>query len=347
MKKRILCLLLMIVVILSIASCNQSSQTESIEESKTSDENSNTVSNAEKTNVNVLTIAGPTGMGMAKMMDLNKSEGTRNNYVFNITSAPTDVMTAIVTGEADIAACPINLAAKIYSKTEGNVQVLAINTLGVLYVVTNGTEINSFEDLNGKTIVTSGKGATPEYAMKYLFEAFGIEATLDFVDDFSTAANMVASGEIEIALLAEPSVSSARAKNNELVVALNITEIWRESGKTGKIPEIELAQGCVIVRKEYAEQNPAAVKKFLADYKESVDFMTSEQNLEAAALLCETYQIVPKAAIAKMALPRCNIVCIVDDEMKAIAEGNLKVFHQYDPSSIGGKMPDEAFYYVS
>lgn len=339
MKKKILCALVAVLMLLSLVACEDSHQTNSDVSSKTPV--------VEKTTVNVLTIAGPTGIGMAKMMSLDEANDTRNNYEFEITSAPTDVMTAIVTGSADIAACPINLAAKIYSKTEGNVQILAINTLGVLYVVTNGIEIKSFEDLNEKTIVTSGKGATPEYAMKYLSEAYGINVNLEFVDDFSTAANMVASGEVQVALLAEPSVSSARAKNKDLTIALDITEIWRNAGESGKIAKVELAQGCVIVRKEFAEKNPEAVKNFLADYAESVDYMCASENLEAASVLCETYKIVPKAAIAKMALPRCNIVCITGDEMKTVAKCNLEVFYQYDPSSIGGKMPAEAFYHVN
>ncbi len=301
----------------------------------------------EKTNVNVLAISGPTGIGMAEMMRKNENGETQNAYQFSITSTPSDAMTAIVSGSADIAACPLNLAAKICQKTENEVQVLAVNTLGVLYIVTNGVEINSFTELDGKEVIASGEGATPEYAMKYLCDAYEIQVDLNFVDEFSTAATMVASGEAQIALLAEPSVSSALVKNSDLQVALNLTQIWREAGEAGKIEKVELAQGCVIVRSEFANEHPEAIEAFLSEYAESISYVSDPENLDDAASLCETYEIVPKAAIAKMAIPNCNLVCITGEEMKTIVTENLRVLFQYDSASIGGAMPSESFYYVA
>ncbi len=309
---------------------------------ETSEKTSSEETTAPKTEpTRILTISGPTGIGMANMMEQNKGA-----YDFTITGTPSDVMTAIVSGSADIAACPINLASKIFKKTDGSVQMLAVNTLGVLYIVTNGKQLNSFSDLNGLEVVASGEGATPEYAMKYLCEAYDIQVNLRFVDEFSTAAAMVASGECSVALLAEPSVSVARMQNQELTVALDLTEVWRQAGQDGKIEKVELAQGCVIVRSEFAKAHPEAVQQFLADYQASVSYMSDASHLEDAAALCEQYKIVPKAAVAKMAIPHCNLVCMTNEEMKTIASLNLQVLYQYDPSSIGGSMPTDAFYYA-
>lgn len=300
----------------------------------------------EKTTVNILTISGPTGIGMAYLMQENDNNNTQNDYQFTVTTSPSDVMTAIVSESVDIAACPINLASKINAKTENGIQLLAINTLGVLSIVTNGKEINSFADLNGLEVVASGEGATPEFAMKYLCEAYGISVNLQFVDEFSTAATMVASGECQVALLAEPSVSSARIANKDLTVALSLTRVWEEAGQAGLIDNVELAQGCVIVRAAFAKEHPEAVEKFLQEYAASVAYASAEENLESAASLCETYKIVPKAAVAKMALPNCNLVCITGADMKEMAEKNLKVLFDYDAKSIGGKMPEDGFYYA-
>lgn len=327
----------------SISTASDSSVDSSLSDLASSEESAT----KEITDVNILTIAGPTGIGMAKLMLDQDNNQTANNYSFTITSTPSDVLSAIMSGSADIAACPINLASNIFSKSQQGVQILAINTLGVLYVVTNGIEINSFSDLDGKSIVTSGEGATPEFAMKYLAEAYDISFDLQFVDEFATAAGMIAAGECEIALLAEPSVTSALVKNSELTVALDLTAIWRQAGADGKIPDVELAQGCVIVRKAFAEENPDAVKAFIDEYAASVKYMSASENLEEAATLCETYEIVPKAAIAKKAIPNCNLVCITGAEMKTVAEENLKVFFQYKPASIGNAMPTEDFYYAS
>ncbi len=354
MSKKIVLLLLSCAVLLTVlAGCTakqeeESSQVSSVSSepsavsTETSAEMSSEETTAPKTEpTRILTISGPTGIGMANMMEQNQGA-----YEFTITGTPSDVMTAIVSGSADIAACPINLAAKIFKKTDGSVQMLAVNTLGVLYIVTNGKQLNSFSDLNGLEVVASGEGATPEYAMKYLCEAYGIQVNLRFVDEFSTAAAMVATGECSVALLAEPSVSVARMQNQELTVALDLTEVWRQAGQDGKIEAVELAQGCVIVRSEFAKAHPEAVQQFLADYQASVTYMSDASHLEDAAALCEQYKIVPKAAVAKMAIPHCNLVCMTNEEMKTIASSNLQVLYQYDPSSIGGSMPADAFYYA-
>lgn len=305
-----------------------------------------TGSASEKTSVQVLTISGPTGIGMAELMHRSEQGETANDYHFTITTTPSDVLTAIVSGAADIAACPINLASKIYQKTKEGVQILAVNTLGVLYIVTNGKSIGQFSDLNGLDVVAAGEGATPEYAVKYLCEAYGIQIHLQFVDEFSTAATMVASGECQVALLAEPSVSTARMKNPELTVALNLTEVWDEAGEAGLIEKASLAQGCVIVRSDFAAQHPEAVRTFLEEYRTSVTYATDPDHQEQTASLCEQYGIVPKAAVAKMALPNCNLVCITGEEMRKITEKNLHVLFSYDPVSIGGSMPGDSFYYA-
>lgn len=346
MNKFLSAFLMITIVLLLITGCTSQQADQSSSAPSAASSAGEETSKKERTDVNVLTIAGPTGIGMAKLMQENQDGKTANNYDFTITSTPSDVLSAIMSGSADIAACPINLASNIFSKSKQGVQILAINTLGVLYVVTNGVEINDFSDLDGKSIVASGEGATPEFAMKYLSEAYGISFDLQFVDEFATAAGMIASGECEIALLAEPSVTSALMKNNELKVSLDLTAIWRQAGADGKIPNVELAQGCVIVRKEFAEAHPEAVKAFLSEYAASVSYMSAGENLDSAATLCETYGIVPKAAIAKKAIPNCNLVCITGSEMKTMATENLKVFFQYKPASIGGAMPADDFYYA-
>ncbi len=342
--KKYLSLFLLIVIVSALLSGCIAEPTDASSDASTASETIS--STAQKTDINVLTIAGPTGIGMAKLMQDQKEGKTANHYSFTITSTPSDVLAAIMSGSADIAACPINLASNIFSKTENGVQVLAVNTLGVLYIVTNGIEINDFSDLAGKDIVAAGEGATPEYAMKYLADAYEIEFNLQFVDEFATVAGMIASGECEIALLAEPSVTSALINNSELNVALDLTAVWRQAGLDGKIANVELAQGCVIVRKEFAEKNPDAIQSFLTEYASSVAYMSASENLDNAATLCETYGIVPKAAVAKKAIPNCNLVCIVGNEMKTMMEENLKVFFQYKPASIGGAMPSDEFYYA-
>lgn len=301
---------------------------------------------AAKTAVNVTAIAGPTGVGLVSLMEADAKGEAANDYTFNLVSDPTEAVAAITKGTADIAAVPTNLASTLYKKTDGNVQVLAVNTLGVLYMMTNGAEIQSVADLKGKTIYSSGQGANPEYILKYVLEKNNItDATIKFVDDNDALVAALVTGEAQVAMVPEPKVTACMtqmkaAGKTPAAVALNMTEEW------GKVAgdESTLMMGCVIARKAFVEENLAAVKAFLQEYEASITAVKSD--VEAAATLCETYGVIPKAAIAKQAIPRCNLTFVQGAEMKTQLSGYLKVLFSYNPAAIGGAMPDDAFYYA-
>ena len=299
-----------------------------------------------KAAVNVTAIAGPTGVGLVHLMDADAKGEAKCEYTFNLVSDPTEAVAAITKGTADIAAVPTNLASTLYKKTNGNVQVLAVNTLGVLYMMTNGAEVKSVADLKGKTIYSSGQGANPEYILKYVLEKNNItDATIKFVDDNDALVAALATGQAQIAMVPEPKVTACMtqmkaAGKTPAAVALNMTEEW------GKVAgdESTLMMGCVIARKEFVEKNPEAVKAFLQEYEASITAVKAD--VDAAAALCETYQVISKAAIAKQAIPRCNLTFVKGAEMKTQLAGYLKVLFGYNPAAIGGVMPDDGFYYA-
>ena len=299
-----------------------------------------------KAAVNVTAIAGPTGVGLVHLMDADAKGEAKCEYTFNLVSDPTEAVAAITKGTADIAAVPTNLASTLYKKTNGNVQVLAVNTLGVLYMMTNGAEVKSVADLKGKTIYSSGQGANPEYILKYVLEKNNItDATIQFVDDNDALVAALATGQAQIAMVPEPKVTACMtqmkaAGKTPAAVALNMTEEW------GKVAgdESTLMMGCVIARKEFVEKNPEAVKAFLQEYEASITAVKAD--VDAAAALCETYKVIPKAAIAKQAIPRCNLTFVKGAEMKTQLAGYLKVLFGYNPAAIGGVMPDDGFYYA-
>lgn len=316
--KKLVSILLVLVMALSLASCTQKPH-----------------------DINVATLAGPTGVGMVKLMDDQKNGKAQNNYNFSICSDPaTEVVPGIVNGNFQIASVPVNLAATLYNKTQGNIVILAVNTAGVLYILENGSEINSLSDLSGKTVYATGQGSTPEYILNYLLEKNGLtdKVKVEYVASHDELATQVATGKVSIAMLPEPKVTAATMQNKELRVAINLTKEFEA------VTNLTLIQGCVIARKDFCEQNPEAVKKFLEEYKASIDFVSA--NLEETATLCETYSIIPKAAIAKKAIPNCNIVFITGEDMKASVSANLQIFFDADPKSVGGKMPADDFYYA-
>lgn len=334
--KKLTALILALAMIFALAAC-------------AGNDDQTSTGDAPKTTVNVATLMGPTGIGMTKLMDDDEKGSSANDYNFTVATSPDQIVAAIsnATDPIDIAACPINLASTLYKKTNGAVQIAAINTLGVLYILENGNTINSISDLKGKTLYATGQGSTPEYILNYILEANGLtpgeDVTINYVAEHAELATMIATGKVDLAMLPEPNVTSARVQNSDLRIALDVTEEWGKATALNGDGESELVQGCIIVRKEFAENNPEALEAFLEEYKASVDYVNA--NVDEASTLCETYGIIPKAAVAKMAIPNCNITFVKGAEMKELAQSNLQILFDANPSSIGGAMPADDFYY--
>ena len=289
----------------------------------------------------IAALKGPTAMGMVKLMEDNAEESSNNLYNFEILGTADEVTAGLTKGELDIAAIPCNLASVLYNK-EVPIKVAAINTLGVLYIVDKTDTIKSVEDLRGKTIYTVGQGTTPEFALNYVLTQNGLvvgsDVTVEFKDEATELAALLASGQGEIAMLPEPYCTTVLAQNADVKIALSLTEEWNKIQT-----EFSLLTGTVVIRSEVIENRPEDVSAFLAAYEQSIQYM--DTNLEEGATLVEKYGIVPKAAIAKAAIPRCNIVFIDGDKMQTDIAGYLNVLFEAEPKAVGGKLPDENFYF--
>ena len=295
----------------------------------------------EEAPMRVYTLAGPTGIGMAGIM-----EGNEGAYEFTLCSAANDIVAAIASGSADVAACPTNLAATLYHKTSGAVQLLALNTLGVLHVVTADESIQSVQDLAGRTVYATGQGSVPEYALSYILEQNGLtgSVTVEYVAEHSELATMLAAGRAQIGVLPEPHVTSALMQNDSLRAALDVTALFEDAARADGKEGMVLSMGCVIVRRAYAQEHPEALAQFMADYAASVEMVNAD--VSGAAQLVQKHGILPKAAVAERAIPNCHIVFITGEAMRAQIEPLYQLLYDANPASVGGAMPDDAFYYV-
>ena len=298
----------------------------------------------ERLQARVAALKGPTAMGLVKLMSDTEQAlpASGNDYEFTLAGAADEVTPSLIKGELDMACVPANLASVLYNKTEGEIITLAVNTLGVLYIVENGNAVNSMADLAGKTIVAAGKGSTPEYALRYLLSENGIDpdtdVTIDWKSEHAECVAALASGAATIALLPQPFVTVAQTKIEGLRVALDLTAEW-DALDNGS----GLITGVVVARKSFVEEHPAAVSAFLQDYAASVDWVNGN-NADAAQLISE-YGIVEAAPVAEKALPHCNIVCITGEEMGVKLSGYLQVLFEAEPTAVGGKLPGDDFYY--
>lgn len=320
--KRIICLLLALVMAFTLVACGQK---------------------AETAEMNVYVLAGPTGVGAMPLWAKSDAGETENIYHFTMPAANDEVVAAISKGEADIAAVATNMAATLYNKTDGGVTVLAVNTLGVLSLLTSGEALDSVSALKGKTIYTSGQGANPEYILRYVLEKNGLDpdrdVTIRFVGDGSELVGVWQQDKDAVIMAPQPVATTILMKHEGSCKVLDMTEEWRKVSDD----DSALMMGCVIVRNAFLAEHRGAVDTFLREYAASIE--SAQNDVPATAALCEQYGLIPKAALAEQAIPQCGLTFVTGSDMQKQLQGYLQVMFDANPKSVGGKLPAEDFYY--
>ena len=349
--KKILSLLLAFSLALSLAACGGSASSAASSAAVSEVASSAAASEEEEAAaplsvtepLRIAGLKGPTTMGLVNLLSMEQAGTAAMDYDLQLYGAADEIVPLLIKGELDMAAIPANLAATLYQKTSGGIQAVAVNTLGVLYVVEQGDTVHSMADLKGRTILSTGKGTTPEYVLRYLLTANGLDPDKDvdiqYYSEATEVTAQMAATQDAIAVLPQPYVTAAGLKDDTLRVALDLTAEW------DKVADTQLITGVTVVRKAYAEEHPDVVAAFLADYAQSVN--AANTDLDGTAALCEEQGVVAKAAIAKKALPNCNIVCLTGEELKANAAGYLQVLYDADPAAVGGALPGEDFYWAA
>lgn len=291
--------------------------------------------------VRVLALKGPTGVGLVHLMQ-DHPDGA-GEYEYTITDSPDAAVAKLISKEVDLAAVPTNLAAVLSAKTAGGVQLLAVNTLGVLYIVSRDRSVHSLTDLKGKTVHATGQGSNPEYVLRYLLDRAGLDPDHDlkivFAAEHAELATKVAGGEVDIALLPEPFVTMVTSKDPTVRVAIDLNAQWNASVSDGS----QLMMGALIGRTDYVAAHPALVETFLQQYRASVQAAMAD--VPATAALCQSHGIIASAALAEKAIPRLNLVLLTGRPMRTGLTGYYRILYDANPQSVGGAIPDAAFFY--
>lgn len=321
-----LAVFLTLFLLLNLAACGKKSENTEVKE---------------KEKINVVALKGPTAFGSVKLWEDSENGETEAIYNISVVGDPSEAVAKIANKDADVAMVPTNMASVLYNKTSKNVNIAAINTLGVLYLVTNDKSISSIRDLAGKTVFVSGQGATPDFVLRYILKKNGLtpgkDVTLEYKSEHSELAAQVISENVSIAVLPEPFVSQVLTKNSKIMVLLDLTNEWNKI-----TDDSVLTMGSIVVRKDFLKNKKEDFDKFLKSYQKSVEYVN--ENTEKAAELADKFGIMQKE-IAIKALPKCNVVFISGNEMQQKTENFLKILYDFEPKSIGGKIPDEDFYY--
>lgn len=351
MIKKSLAVLLALAMLFALTACGENGTTNEVE---------TTTSHIREIKTKVAALNGPTGLGLAKL-------AADRSYAYDVQyySDPQEVVPLLTTGEVDIAALPINLAANLYSKTNGGIQILAINTLGVLHVIENGNSIKSIADLKGKTVYATGQGSTPEYIINYVLEQNGLDPEKDVDIQYKAAhselATLAVEGKADICILPEPFATKVITQTNIVATtaaseaqaetataaedkvslrhALDLTKEW------DKVCDVQLVQGCVVARTEYINQNPEIIEEFMKFNEVSVNYLNS--NGEGAAVFLIENGYFDNTTVAVNTIANSNLVFIEGEEMKTAAKQVFEILHQANPASVGGALPDDGIYYVA
>ena len=324
-----------------------SEEAEETEETEETEKSSNEEASAEEADgaeyevVRVGSLKGPTTMGLVNLMNDSESGEATGSYEFTMATQPDEIVAGVVSGDLDIALVPANMAAVLYNKTEGGVSLVDINTLGVLYCVTGDESIKSVADLAGKTVITTGQGATPEYALNFLLEKNNVtDCTLEFKSEATEIAAILKEDSSKIAVLPQPFATVAQVQNDAIKTAFGLTDEWTKVAE-----DSQLITGVTIVRNEFLKDHAAEVLNFIAEHEKSAGEAVSD--VEKTAELVASYGIIEKKEIAAKAIPECNIVCISGEEAKGALSGYLQTLFDEDPKSVGGALPADDFYDLS
>ncbi len=356
MKKYLACVIIAAMAVLCLSACGSTncepaeneaakpadSTNEAPQQAANPADSGNAAAKPEEVDINIGVLNGPTGVGAVAVMNRADS-GEYSRYHFTLTPEPTDIVARLSNGDLDIGALPTNLASNLYNKTNGDIKIIALNCLGVLYILDNGNGITSVADLMGKTIYANGQGANPEYVLNHVLRQNGLEPGTDVFVEFLEASDITAkmiSGDISICMLPVPAATTVMMKNPDVSRALDLTQEFADACGDGT----QLTMGCLVATKKFIEAHKADVELFLERYSTGITEVLAD--VSAAAGLVAKYGLTGSAAIAEKAIPDCSLTCITGSDIKPAVEGYYKVLFNADPKAVGGKLPDDDIYYT-
>jgi NitT/TauT family transport system substrate-binding protein len=332
MKRRILAVILSALMLIAMAACGGNEQPAA--------NVSGTDTAAQRTPINVFALKGPTGISFAELAVNAKTATTGNDYSVSFVASPDEMVGKIANGEADIACVPTNLAASLYKKTNGDIKVCAVTTLGVMYLIDLDGNTKSISDLEGKKVYATAPGSNPEYILDYILKNNQVNADVEFKSEHAELATLMIAGDARIGMLPEPFVTQVMAKAPATASVIDMQAEWE------KLPNsAQIASGVIIVKNDFIENNKEAFDLFMNDFVQSTEFALS--NVDKTADYCVELEIIGAKPVAVSAIPRCNIVALTGDDMKNAVSGFLGVLFEANPQSIGGTLPDDNFYYFA
>lgn len=308
--KRISAAFLALLMLFSLASCADNGGETKPEE---------TTSYVRENKTKLAVFNGVTSLGVAKLV---KDRGYA--YESSLYTDLSEVENLIKNGGADMAAVPVESAARLFNETKGAVKIIAVNNLGVLHLVTGDESIKTLADLKDKTVYATGKGTAYEHIMNFIFEKNAISPKVEYVATEAELVTLAIEGKADICIIPEPYATKVVFENTKMKRVIDLSDEWN------KFSEAPLVQGVIVARTEYIEQNPEYIEQFLFQNEISVNFLN--ENIDAGADMLYNGQYFSTFDLARECVPACNLYFMKGEEMKAA----VKVVYDVLPAELTG-----------
>lgn len=263
------------------------------------------------------------------------------NISYDLEKTPDLLLTKILKQEADIAIIPSNLAAQVVNKGLPY-KIVGTATWGSLYLVSTD-DIKSIQDLKGREIYSFGRGLTPDLVLKYVLSNNGIDFDKDISITYLNAASEVGvafiGGKTNLALLAEPMLTTVKLKKPDTKVIFDLNEEWAMAAQTEK----GYPQSCLIIKEDLLENNKQFVDKFVDNYADSRKW--AADNPSKLADYAEKLGIGVSRETLGKGIVWTNIDYFHIKDCKEEYDRYYEIIRDFAPDSIGGKIPDEKIYF--
>lgn len=326
MKKKLTALALAMISIFVLVGCGSDNTTKNSTETKPKE-------------VKVIIPDGLPAIGAAKLIKDNPKIMDGYNVNYSIEKTPDNVSTSVMKGDADIAIVPSNLAAIQYNK-EGKYKIAATTGWGSFYLVST-EKVNSIKDLEGKEIYNIGKGLTPDIVTRDILKGMGFNPDKDFkftyVNGVQELAPAILSGKAKYAIIPEPALSQVLAKKNVNIV-LNLNDEWKKQNNS----KYGFPQATVIVKEDLIKNNKKFVEEFLDKLDDSVEYAV--KNKDSIGNICAEVGVSANKDIIGNAMEKSNLKYVSIDDSENEYNAYFKKLYEFDPKSVGGKIPNEQIY---
>ena len=295
-----------------------------------------------------LTLWGPPGgpsVALAHMVAHNRLSD-HGDIGFKLWRTPDQLRAGLGAGTMPACLVPSYIAAIVANRGLG-VGLLNVMSWGVHYLISSDKAGNRLTDLAGRRLLLPFKQDMPDLVTQYMMRADGMtpgaDVRIDHADDPLHAFQMLTGGQADSAILPEPLATGAILQGLLNAVPMRrVLSLQDEWGRiTGRAPRIP--QAGMMIAQSLLEARPDLIRDLQTETVRSIAW--SAHNPVSAGRIGADYMDI-KAPVIEKSIPFSNLAAVGAKEARDDLEYFFTVLAEIDPQIIGGRLPDDGFYFT-